>query len=203
MQAVEKIAQDILVTEGGFSDDPDDPGGVTRFGVTLKTLVALRRDFTSDGLIDRRDLLKMTRKQAVQIYIEEYFYRPKINALPAVLHAVVFDMSVNAGQRAIRLLQEVLRDFGAQIVVDGIIGPQTSHAAHEVAATAPDHIVDAYAIARRNYYLGLADRVPKLRKYARTRAGTKGGWIKRAERFLSQKYHLSATEFQIRTSSWQ
>ena len=73
MQAVEKIAQDILVTEGGFSDDPDDPGGVTRFGVTLKTLIALRRDFTADGQIDRRDLMKMTRAQAVQIYIDEYF----------------------------------------------------------------------------------------------------------------------------------
>ena len=161
MQAVEKIAQDILVTEGGFSDDPDDPGGVTRFGVTLKTQIALRRDFTADGQIDRRDLMKMTRAQAVQIYIDEYFYRPKIHALPAVLHPVVFDMSVNAGQWAIRLLQGVLRDFGAQIAVDGVIGPQTSHAAHEITAAAPNHIVDAYAIARRNYYLRLADKSPK------------------------------------------
>src|SRR5210317_1055642 len=157
MQAVEKIAQDILVTEGGFSDDPDDPGGVTRFGVTLKTLIALRRDFTADGQIDRRDLIKMTRAQAVQIYTDEYFYRPKINSLPAVLHPVVFDMSMNAGQWAIRLLQGVLRDFGAQIAVDGIIGPQASQAAHDIAACTPNHIVDAYAIARRNYYLRLAD----------------------------------------------
>lgn len=202
MQDVEKIAQDILVTEGGFSDDPDDPGGVTRFGVTLKTLIALRRDFTADGQIDRRDLMKMTRAQAVQIYIDEYFYRPKINSLPAVFHPVVFDMSVNAGQWAIRLLQGVLRDFGAQIALDGIIGPQTSQAAHDIAACAPNHIVDAYAIARRNYYLRLADKSPKLRKYARTRAGTKGGWIIRAEKFLSPTYHLSPAEFQTRISSW-
>jgi len=41
MQAFEKIAQDILVTEGGFSDDPDDPGGVTRFGAILPLTVKL------------------------------------------------------------------------------------------------------------------------------------------------------------------
>jgi len=44
----------------------------------------------------------MTRAQAVQIYIDAYFYRPKINSLPTVLHPVVFDMSVNAGQWVIR-----------------------------------------------------------------------------------------------------
>jgi len=36
---------------------------------------------------------------------------------------------------------------------------------------------------------------PKLRKYARTRAGTKGGWITRAEKFLSPTNHLSPAEF--------
>ena len=118
----------------------------------------------------------MTRAQAVQIYIDEYFYRPKINSLPAVFHPVVFDMSVNAGQWAIRLLQGVLRDFGAQIAVDGIIGPQTSQAAHDIAACAPNHIVDAYAIARRNYYLRLADKMAKATQIC-PHAGRDQRWL--------------------------
>ncbi|MDQ7072225.1 MAG: peptidoglycan-binding protein, partial [Rhodobacterales bacterium] len=39
-------------------------------------------------------------------------------------------------------------------------------------------------------------------KYARTRAGGKGGWIKRAEDFISPKYHLSTSQFNARVASW-
>ncbi|PCH66807.1 MAG: peptidoglycan-binding protein, partial [Rhodobacteraceae bacterium] len=40
------------------------------------------------------------------------------------------------------------------------------------------------------------------RKYARTRAGGKGGWIKRAEAFLSPRYHLTSQQFQRRVAAW-
>ncbi|MFV1934911.1 peptidoglycan-binding protein, partial [Phaeobacter gallaeciensis] len=48
----------------------------------------------------------------------------------------------------------------------------------------------------------LADRRPASRKFARTRAGGKGGWIKRAEEFISPRYHLSDTAFRQRTAAW-
>lgn len=64
------------------------------------------------------------------------------------------------------------------------------------------HLVDAYGIARRNYYLRIADRRPASRKYARTRAGQKGGWILRAEEFMAPKYHMNQSEFQKRVASW-
>ena len=61
---------------------------------------------------------------------------------------------------------------------------------------------DAYGIARRNYYFAIADRRPASRKYARTRSGGKGGWIKRAEEFISPEFHLSQEEFAQRVSAW-
>ena len=65
-----------------------------------------------------------------------------------------------------------------------------------------DAFVDAYGIARRNYYFRLADKRVASRKYARSRAGGKGGWILRAEEFISPKYHLSTAAFQQRVAAW-
>ena len=49
MQTVEQIARQIVGREGGFVDDPDDPGGATNHGVTLHTLRRLGLDLTGDG----------------------------------------------------------------------------------------------------------------------------------------------------------
>jgi lysozyme family protein len=102
----------------------------------------------------------------------------------------------------VRILQRLLRRMGQTVAVDGVIGPQTAQATRAAARAAPDHIADAYGIARRNYYFRLADARPKLRKFARTRAGGKGGWIKRAESFIAPHYHLSTAEFEERVAAW-
>jgi len=57
-------------------------------------------------------------------------------------------------------------------------------------------------VARRNYYFRLADRRPASRKFARTRSGGKGGWIRRAEEFLSPRYRMSDAEFRERVAKW-
>jgi len=75
-------------------------------------------------------------------------------------------------------------------------------AAHAAWQAAPDHLVDAYGIARRNYYFRLADRRPASRKYARSRTGGKGGWIRRAEEFIAPRYHMSEADFARRVAQW-
>ena len=97
-----------------------------------------------------------------------------------MLHAPVFDMNVNAGSHAVKVLQRTLILFDVDITVDGVIGAITIAATQTAARRAPDHLVDAYGIERVNYYLSLADARPSLRKFARTRRGAKGGWVKRA-----------------------
>ncbi|MEL6701354.1 MAG: putative peptidoglycan-binding domain-containing protein, partial [Pseudomonadota bacterium] len=111
-------------------------------------------------------------------------------------------MQVNAGANAIRILQRLLRKMGHEVAVDGALGPQTLGAARAAAAKAPEHIADAYGIERRNYYYALADQRPRSRKYARRRDGGKGGWITRAEEFISPRYHLTDAEHRERVSKW-
>lgn len=199
---VRHLAEEIIVREGGYVNDPDDPGGATNFGVTIHTMRRLGLDLDGDGTVTAEDVKRLSKDQAIDIFLKHYYTRPGIALLPDVVQASVFDMYVNAGANAVKILQRLLREMGFEIAVDGILGPRTAGAAHEAAERAPQAFADAYGIARRNYYFGIADRRPASRKYARTRAGGKGGWIKRAEEFISPRHHLSAAQFEQRVSSW-
>ena len=203
MLSVRAISHQILGHEGGFSDDPDDPGGPTNFGITLAALRNAGRDLDGDGDIDRDDILRLTRAIAIEIFEEDYYRAPRIYLLPEALQPVVYDMQVNAGAQAIILLQRLLRDMGFDVAVDGVIGPITARAAQAASSRNERALIDAYAIARRNFYYSLGERRPSLRKFARKRDGGKGGWITRAETFLSPKYHLSAAEHHERVKSWR
>lgn len=202
MLSVRQIASEIVAREGGFVNDPNDPGGATNFGVTIHTMRGLGLDLDGDGDVDVADVRLMTADRATEIFIEHYYTRPRIDRLPEALQSSVFDMQVNAGAGAVRILQRLLRDMGFDIVVDGTIGPQTIAASQAAYAQAPDHLVDAYGIARRNFYYRLADRRPASRRYATRRDGGKGGWILRAEEFISPRYHLTDAEHRARVAAW-
>ena len=202
MQDVNAIAAEIVRREGGLVNDPDDPGGLTKHGVTLAALQRIGRDLTGDGRVTGADIRALTPERAQEIFVEHYYLRPGLNRLPECIQASVFDMYVNSGANAVKILQPLLCDFGAVVDIDGALGPDTEAAAAEVAVQAPDHLADAYAVARRNYYYDLGDARPRLRKFARARDGGKGGWIRRAEAFMAARYRLSDIEHAQRTSAW-
>lgn len=102
--------------EGGFSDDPADPGGATRFGITRATLADWRGEAASVA-----DVRTLDRDEAAAIYWDAC----RCGAMPAGLELLVFDAAVNQGPvRAVRLLQAALR-----VRQDGQIGPVTLDAA--------------------------------------------------------------------------
>ncbi len=202
MKTVRELAAEIVAREGGFVDDPDDPGGATNHGVTIHTLRRLGIDITGDGRVDVADVRRLSRARAIEIYIDHYFRRPAIGALPEVLQPSVFDMYVNAGANAVKILQRLVSQMGFACRDDGVIGPQTIRAVQRAYEAAPAHIADAYGIARRNYYYALADARPASRKFARRRDGGKGGWITRAEEFIAPRYHLSEAEHRARVATW-
>jgi len=60
MEKIRAIARDIVRREGGFVDDPDDPGGATKHGVTLHTLRRLGLDLDGDQDVDRADVERIS-----------------------------------------------------------------------------------------------------------------------------------------------
>lgn len=91
-----------------FENDPDDPGGATKFGI----------DQRSHPDVDIRHL---TEAKAKDIYRKDYWKKIKGGELPENLALVVMDIAVNNGSgRAAKWLQEL-----AGVTVDGVIGPIT------------------------------------------------------------------------------
>ena len=202
MRSVGEIAAEIVAREGGYVNDPDDPGGPTKHGVTLHTLRRLGLDMDGDGDVDVGDVKRVTPEVAARIFLRHYFHGPGLAGLPEPLQPAAFDMYVHSGSRAVRLLQELLCAMGETLAVDGACGPLTRAAAHRAMTAAPDHLVDAYGIARRDWYYRLADQRPASRKYVRRRDGGKGGWIARAEAFMAARWHLTAAEHAARVAEW-
>jgi len=107
----------ILRFEGGslIIEDPRDPGGLTKFGISQKAFPDL----------NIRDLEE---KDAAEIYRREYWDRAKVELLPPVLRLVVFDMAVNMGVgKAILVLQKAVG-----VAQDGILGPNTLQASRRL-----------------------------------------------------------------------
>lgn len=199
---IRTITRGVLAREGGFVNDPDDPGGATNHGVTIHTMRRLGLDLDRDGDVDVQDVRLLTADQAAEIFEREYFDKAGIARLPEALRASVYDMNINAGANAAKILQRLLAAFGESLKVDGAIGPKTAAATARAWDRAGMFLVDAYGIERRNYYYRLGDARPASRKYARRKDGGKGGWITRAEEFISPRYHLTEAGHRARVAKW-
>jgi lysozyme family protein len=138
-----------LREEGGYIDDPADPGGATNMGITLTTY----RQWSDDPALGSTQVQDMTARTARAIYRSLYWNPLRADALPIGVDLSVFDMGVNAGiWRSARLLQRALGFTGEE--VDGCIGPETLDAA---AKCDPRMLVSDLAERQATYYRSLAD----------------------------------------------
>src|SRR5262252_7431800 len=138
-----------LHEEGGYVDDPSDPGGATNMGITL----ANYRQWSDDPNLGDVQVKDLTPKTARAIYRSLYWNPLRADALAAGIDLSVFDMGVNAGiWRSARLLQQALGFTSEE--VDGCVGPETLAAAVKCNARS---LVDDLAERQAAYYRGLAD----------------------------------------------
>ena len=152
-----RALQHVLKLEGGYVNDPRDPGGATNRGITQRTYDAWRRE---RGL-PPRDVRQIEEREVAEIYFERYWKACRCEELPPPLDVLVFDAAVNQGPAvAVRLLQRALG-----VAVDGVVGPQTIRAAQTADL---DEIVPLYLAERALHYVRLAH----FDRFGR-------GWLKR------------------------
>lgn len=107
----------LLGHEGGYVDNPRDPGGETKYGIS-------RRSYPGE------DIAGMTLERAKAIYRRDYWGPAGCDAVPDALRFDLFDAAVNSGvPAAIRLLQRAVGE-----VQDGVLGPLTIQAASSMPA---------------------------------------------------------------------
>lgn len=140
----------VLQHEGGLTDHPDDSGGITNFGISLRAAMRMGSlaDGDGDGDVDAEDIRSLTVEQARAIYRALYWNVVRGDELPEGVDLAVFDWAVNAGPlRAARGLQRAVG-----VAVDGAVGPVTLRA---VAAADPVVVVRKVCRLRLEHLRGL------------------------------------------------
>lgn len=146
--------------EGGYVNDPNDPGGETKYGISKRTYPNV-------------DIKNLTMDGAREIYYRDWwlhFHYDRIS--DADLAIKVFNTAVNIGaSRAHKLLQRCLMANGhSEVVDDGALGPMTFDA---VNCSNSVMILEAFRQAQADYYRAVVAARPSSQKYLR-------GWLIRA-----------------------
>ena len=150
----DEIIEIVLHHEGGYVNDPKDPGGEPNFGIAKRSHPDV-------------DIANLTKDGAKEIYKEHYWDRNKVESLSEELRHIYFDMCVNQGRgRAVKIMQRAANAKGADLVVDGGMGPKTIAAMDGVE-------LDRVRAYRVKYYADLVTRKPDLEKFY-------FGWFRRA-----------------------
>ena len=177
MADFDKFLPTLLKFEGGFVNDPADPGGATNKGITFKTFKAFAKPLL--GVSPTLANLKaLTNKQAGVIYKVEYWDKVQGDAITLQeLANILCDFYVNAGVNATKLLQRVLNKMGAELPITGKVGPETMKA---LGTKDQKQVYANYKQGRIDYYNSLVKKNPKLKKFLK-------GWMNRVNAFPDLK----------------
>lgn len=175
MASFDPFLPTLLRFEGGYVDDPADPGGATNKGVTLQTFKAFGHQLLGvDPTLD--NLKRLTDAQAGTIYKTLYWDRLRADEIGLQpLAEILVDFYVNAGANAVKLLQRVLNELGAQplLSVDGMTGMDTRRALQQMD---PTQVYRRYRQGRSAYYEDLVQQRPSLQRFLK-------GWLARVAAF--------------------
>ena len=164
----------VLQHEGGFSNHPDDPGGATNYGISLRWLKSqgLYGDMDDDGDVDVDDIMSLEVDDAVRIYREKWWDKYGYDRIKdCALATKVMDISVNMGpSRAHRILQRSINTLGGTLTVDGVLGPMTILATNTTNGQA---LLEEIRQEQGRYYMRLIAKKPAFAVF-------KNGWMKRA-----------------------
>lgn len=165
MQAVDVIRrkrmfiQKIIDIEGGYVNDPNDPGGETNMGIS-------KRRYPNE------DIGSLTHGRASQLYLRDYYEPLRIDEVNDELIAwAIFDTGVHSGVKAsARIVQKALNHItGSGLKVDGIIGPVTLGVLNRTRA---DLLSMVMAALRIMVQVGAVKKDPNTRKFV-------PGWTRR------------------------
>jgi len=165
MERFERIFDYLLKVEGGYSDDKNDKGGKTKFGIIEEEA----RDFGYKG-----DMQDLTIDFAKNIYLKKYYLGNKLDKVINDKVALsICDWAVNSGRNGIKNAQIAINQLtNENLDVDGIIGNKTLEALNLVD---PEKFLEVYHNLQRLYYKGKVEA-------DKTQEDFLAGWLNRVQR---------------------
>lgn len=164
--------QYLFVDEGGFSNDPDDSGGATKYGVTQRDLEKfLGHTVTVD------DVKNMSKDLAAQVY-EKFYWNPQklFNLTNQAIATSVLDTCVLYGETTGMIMaQKALNEFGQKLDTDGVNGDHTTAALNSIQ---PAQFIPAFKDQILSRIERIIEEAPKDKKF-------RDDWTKRANRLLT------------------
>lgn len=179
MATFERAIDVVLAHEGGFVNNPNDPGGATNYGISirfLQQLPVMMGDLDHDGDIDVQDIRNMMVGDAKRIYKQFWWDKFRYSDIKdQTIATKVFDFAVNMGaKRAHILLQRTLNNlYGLRLTVDGVLGNATISVVNAVSDLQEQQLLNAYCDEAWKFYKKLMIDNPKLKVFAK-------GWRNRA-----------------------
>ena len=170
-----------LKWEGGYVDDPDDPGGKTKYGVTERTFEYAKMK----GIVNKESVKDIEKEDVEAIYKSLYWERLGCDRMPLWVAVLVFDTGVNQGlhwsglhlQRALNDLKEHHKKAPVfALKEDGIIGPKTLIAVNAMTLDSLEEVkslfIRLYCVNRDLRYVELVFKNKRLEKFLK-------GWFLR------------------------
>ena len=166
--------------EGGYANDAQDAGGETYRGISRVNhptwpgwaLVDVAKKTFKPDVWSRHMLANDELQRHVRaFYFGQFWEKYGCQALGDDLAGVLFDMAVNMGSTA-RYLQRALNLFGANLIVDGLIGTKTRAACAALPERDQKTLVAVLCALRGVHYLERCEAHPDQKKYLR-------GWMAR------------------------
>jgi lysozyme family protein len=181
--SLSQMTADILRNEGGFVNDPNDAGGITNYGISVRFAKSHPAffDVNGDGEVDEADIKALTPDKAQQAYVEYFFLPAHLSLLPNVLNIQmqVFDTAVNTGVRytdgeaeAVKIIQHAVG-----IDADGELGAATVRAVFDkMQMLGAIALNNAIVEARISFYSQVETAHPEDKRFV-------PGWINRANKY--------------------
>lgn len=168
----DQVMDYVLKNEGGYVWNPNDPGGPTKFGVTQAHLSMWR------GVpVSALDVQNLTVEEAKRFYFAQFWLPIGCNAIgPLAIATCIMDTSILYGPHfGVVFAQKALNALGANIVLDGQLGPVTAIALNSVDVKA---FVEMYVVS-------LFARINSVIEARPTSETFRRGWAARAKRLLT------------------
>lgn len=152
--------------EGGLSDDADDHGGITKYGVSIELLKDLERTDAGKTFllgigaklpVSRETIRSLTLYQSKEVFRKYFYSAPGFDRFNWRVAWCLFDAAMNCGvKQSVKFAQRGYNaniGYATPLVDDGVIGPNTSTA---LKIATSDKAVSSMLDAREDFYRSIA-----------------------------------------------